>query len=530
MKALRDRLAAKVGHPRLAKLAKPGITPDTVGSDPKTSARKVKADRDAKRVKAAKDNRLASSAPDATAGSKKSGKKRSGIRASGAAAGPLADTARPAADRADAAAVNVAVAPAGVRVESAPSAVEATVDADAATVLISWTLPDDNVAEVGFRLHGATNLPCPDTYTSSGTCDLTEVPAGTYTVQYREDGGDWQDAGASAEVPVAPPTNVTLTPTVHGLTVDWDPSASPDVTGYVATATPVEPSSDSESDGCASLTGCAITDLSYQEYSVSVVAQIDDAQSEPATAQDTPLPEIPAAPTGVTATVSGPNAITLSWNAVTSDYGVPIKYMGGVGTTNWGLGCWDEPMDALTCTVDGLPAGTTYTITAYAIGDVMSDAGHAAANVTIPLPSSVPANAPSMDSNLGGEDPVAGGQITISGDGFQPFSTIVLAIYSAPRILGTATAGAGGAFSKTLTLPDAYLGSHTLVASGLDPSGEPRYMTLSVVIAAGGAGGLPVTGSPVALLLLIGSSLVTVGGGILFGCRPRRLRAVAMTH
>jgi hypothetical protein len=220
--------------------------------------------------------------------------------------------------------------------------------------------------------------------------------------------------------------------------------------------------------------------------------------------------------------MTGPNAITISWHAVTSDYGVPITYIGAVGTDNWGTACWDAvPRDALTCTINGLPLGTTYTITAFAAGDVSSDAGRAPATVTLSLPSSVPANAPSMDSDLGGDDPVQGGTIVVSGDGFQQDSTVVLALYSAPLVLGTATADADGAFSMTLTLPDGYVGNHTILASGVDPDGEPRFLTLSIDVVAGEGGGLPATGGPVALLLLLGATLVAAGGGILLGCRPR---------
>jgi hypothetical protein len=432
--------------------------------------------------------------------------------------------------RASGATTNVPAPPPGdVQARSAPSAVDATVDGQAATVTIAWTLPDENTAAVGFRLNGPTTIECPGTATAGGSCELTEVPPGTYAVQYDEDGGGWVDGGASAEVPVAPPADVTATPTVHGLNLAWEPSPSPGVTGYVATVTPVDVGDGDQPAHCESMTGCAITDLTYRAHTVSVVAKVDQAQSQAATVEAIPLPETPAAPTGVTATLSGPNAITISWNAVTSNYGVAIKYMGGIGAENWGQGCWDEPMNALTCTVDGLPAGTAYTITAFAVGDVTSEPGRAAAKVTIPLPASVPARAPTMRSNLKGADPVVGGKITISGRGYRPFSTVVLAIYSTPVVLGSATARADGTFAATVTLPKGQVGSHTLLASGVDAGGNPRYMKLAVNVAeaGGGAGGLPLTGSPVALLLLIGAGLVMGGGGTLVVSRPRRATTTA---
>jgi titin len=414
-----------------------------------------------------------------------------------------------------------AAKPDDVQARDVPSPVEATVDDDAASVTITWTLPEDNAAEVAFRLQGTTNIECPETATASGSCSLTEVPPGDYDVQYDEDGNGWVDAGVGAEVPVAPPAEVTVTPTVHGLSIAWEPSASPGVTGYVATA-----AADGDDPAtCSSMDGCAITGLDYQPYAVSVVAKVGEVTSAAATVDATPLPETPAAPTGVTAKLSGPNAITISWNAVTSSYGVPIKYMGGIGTDNWGRGCWDEPMNALTCTVDGLPAGTSYTITAFAIGDVMSEPGRAAAKLTIPLPSSPPADAPRMRPGRGATDPVAGGRITFSGSGYQPFSTVMLAIYSEPVVLGSANVEADGTFTATVTLPDGYAGDHTLLASGVDADGNPRYMTLAVDIGAGGGGGLPVTGPPIVILLLLGAGLVGGGGAVLVAARPRRAAA-----
>jgi hypothetical protein len=454
----------------------------------------------------------------------KAGSKATGTATAKASSHGKAKTERSATHGARGAAARVTAAhTAGVQGRSAPSTLYATVDGDAATVTLTWTLPDENTAEVGFRLNGPTTIACPGTATAGDSCQLSDVPPGQYAVEYQEDSDGWVDADVSADVPVAPPADVTVTPSVHGLTVAWEPSASPGVTGYVATATPVD-GGDGEPAHCASMSGCALADLSYQAYTVGVVATVDSAESEPATVDATPLPETPASPAGVTATLSGPNAITISWHAVTSAYGVPIKYMGGIGAENWGEGCWDQPMDALTCTVDGLPAGTSYTITAFAIGDVMSEPGHAAAKLTISLPSSVPTGAPRMKSDLRGADPVRGGKFTITGNGFQPFSTAVLAIYSTPVVLGSAIVKADGTFSATVTLPDGYIGSHTVLASGVDVNGAPRYMTLAVSIAeaGGGAGGLPVTGSPVVLLLILGAGLVIGGGGILVATRPRR--------
>jgi hypothetical protein len=410
-----------------------------------------------------------------------------------------------------------AAKPGEVQARAVPSTVEATVDGDAARVTITWTLPANNAAEVAFRLQGPTTIECAGTATASGSCTLTAVPPGDYDVQYDDDGNGWVDAGVGAEVPLAPATEVTVTPTVHGLRVSWKPSPSPGVTRYVAMAAEGR----TETAGCEALAGCTITGLAATQHLVYVQALTGDHAARWAVVYATPLPEKPAAPTGVTAKVSGPNSITISWNPVTSKYRVPIRYMGAVGTENWGRGCWDEPRKALSCTIDGLPAGTSYTVTAFAVGDVTSEPGRAAAKLTIPLPSSPPAGAPRMKPGRGSADPVAGGRITFSGSGYQPSSTVVLAIYSEPVVLGSATAEADGTFTATVTLPDGYAGEHTLLASGVDADGDPRYMTLALDIGAGGGGGLPVTGPPIVVLLLLGAGLIA-GGGLLAATRPRK--------
>jgi hypothetical protein len=415
--------------------------------------------------------------------------------------------------------------PDDVRAKAAPVSVEATVDSAAAGVTITWTLPEDNDAEVAFRLHGTTDIECPVKATASGTCELSAVPVGDYTVQFNEAGNGWVSADVNVDVPVAPPAAVTVKPTVHGLSVSWEPSPTPGVNRYVAMAAEGR----TETAGCESMTGCTITGLAYTQHLVYVQALLGNDVSSWASVNATPLPETPAAPTGVTAKVSGPNAITISWKPVTSKYGVPIKYMGAIGTENWGRGCWEEPRNALSCTVDGLPAGASYTVTAYAIGDVMSEPGRAAAKLAIPLPSSPPADAPRLKPGRGATDPVAGGRITFSGNGYRPFSTVVLAIYSEPVVLGSAKVEADGAFTATVTLPEGYVGDHTLLASGVGADGKPRYMTLALGIggSGGGGGGLPVTGPSIVLWLLLAAGLIGGGGAILVAARPRKAIAAA---
>ncbi|WP_426514407.1 hypothetical protein ACPPVO_29610 [Dactylosporangium sp. McL0621] len=88
-----------------------------------------------------------------------------------------------------------------------------------------------------------------------------------------------------------------------------------------------------------------------------------------------------------------------------------------------------------------------------------------------------------------------------------------------------------GAFSIPVTVPAGYTGSHTLVASGVDSTGTPRFLTLGVDIvehtgplraepgghgaATGGdvsaSGTLAVTGDPISSIAMFGLCLLLAG-------------------
>jgi hypothetical protein len=121
-----------------------------------------------------------------------------------------------------------------------------------------------------------------------------------------------------------------------------------------------------------------------------------------------------------------------------------------------------------------------------------------------------------------GSPVTAGRQVTLSGSGYLPGSSVDLYVYSTPVKLGTTTADAHGAFSATVALPENLAaGTHHLVAAGVDQGGSPRYLVLAVTVAgeraaitAGlastGAAPLPLLGGA-AVLLLAGTTLVLLG-------------------
>jgi outer membrane protein OmpA-like peptidoglycan-associated protein len=69
------------------------------------------------------------------------------------------------------------------------------------------------------------------------------------------------------------------------------------------------------------------------------------------------------------------------------------------------------------------------------------------------------------------------------GTGFDPQSFVYVWLFSEPRLLGTLTVDANGAFRGTVPLPaDVPVGRHTLQVNGLTPEGKVRSLSLGVQV------------------------------------------------
>ncbi|WP_412751221.1 fibronectin type III domain-containing protein [Krasilnikovia sp. M28-CT-15] len=336
------------------------------------------------------------------------------------------------------------------------------------------------------------------------------------------------------------PTNVRAETAPTGIHVSWDAvQASPPGIQYSAFARP--PGSTDPGFGCfepasepGGRLGCTISrDLDPgAEYEVYVVAQNGPDRSDPAfvdglvTAGGTA--PAPAAPT-ITTVRAGQGILTVSWEKVqfTTSFTATAVAADGVSP---GGSC--QVSKALSCTITGLSAGVTYRVSVTATGPGgTSPASTAATGIPTGVPTAPPEppkNAPTMESDVThGETPAAGSHITMSGDGFKPGTTVVVALYSEPQVLARPVVAANGSFSAVVTIPATYKGEHTFVATGINPSGKVRYLTLPVTIAAAGTG-LPVTGPPITALALFGLAMVTAGCYAVFATR-RRPRPTATT-
>lgn len=141
------------------------------------------------------------------------------------------------------------------------------------------------------------------------------------------------------------------------------------------------------------------------------------------------------------------------------------------------------------------------------------------------LAQTYPPQAPTVETGTATVPP--GGQVLLTGDNWQPGSTVTLSLHTQTIALGQATAGADGSFSKLVTLPSSVSpGGHTVEAAGINANGKPAVARTSLTVASAGTsvGGTSLTGANIspALLLMFGLML----GGLVALIAARR-RATA---
>lgn len=113
-------------------------------------------------------------------------------------------------------------------------------------------------------------------------------------------------------------------------------------------------------------------------------------------------------------------------------------------------------------------------------------------------------------------------EITVSGLGFAPRSSVEIWAFSNPVVLGTATVDANGSFSSVVELPDDIRpGEHTVQVEGLLPNGTTRALALGIAVQARPIE-LPVTGGSADLYLQL--SLLVTAIGLMMTTRTIRHR------
>jgi hypothetical protein len=244
-------------------------------------------------------------------------------------------------------------------VPGAPRDITVTTSGRQATVF--WSRPaDDGGAEI--TSYTVTTTPGGGTCTTPTTsCTFDGLENGrTYTFRVagvnRVGSGTPTATDALLQGPTpSPARDVRVAPGDRSLAVAWSASASDDVRGYIATASP-----GGKRCSTADL-ACTITGLrNGRAYRVTVTARTATADSAPATAA---RPVSPLGPPGsprdlrVTPTAGG---LTVTWRAPLDDGGRRIQHY---VATAWPGGRTCQATDTRRCTIGGLTTGTAYSVT-----------------------------------------------------------------------------------------------------------------------------------------------------------------------
>ncbi|XP_039325989.1 fibronectin isoform X10 [Saimiri boliviensis] len=235
------------------------------------------------------------------------------------------------------------------------------------TIVITWT----PAPRIGFKLgvRPSQGGEAPREVTSdSGSIVVSGLTPGVeyvYTIQVLRDGQE-RDAPIVNKVvtPLSPPTNLHLesNPDTGVLTVSWERSTTPDITGYRITTTPTngQQGYSLEEEVHADQSSCTFDNLSPGlEYNVSVYTVKDDKESVPIS--DTIIPEVPQL-TDLSFVDITDSSIGLRWTPLNSS--TIIGYRITVVAAGEGIPIFEDFVDSTVgyYTVTGLEPGIDYDI------------------------------------------------------------------------------------------------------------------------------------------------------------------------
>nr|XP_008997685.1 fibronectin isoform X9 [Callithrix jacchus] len=235
------------------------------------------------------------------------------------------------------------------------------------TIVITWT----PAPRIGFKLgvRPSQGGEAPREVTSdSGSIVVSGLTPGVeyvYTIQVLRDGKE-RDAPIVNKVvtPLSPPTNLHLesNPDTGVLTVSWERSTTPDITGYRITTTPTngQQGYSLEEEVHADQSSCTFDNLSPGlEYNVSVYTVKDDKESVPIS--DTIIPEVPQL-TDLSFVDITDSSIGLRWTPLNSS--TIIGYRITVVAAGEGIPIFEDFVDSSVgyYTVTGLEPGIDYDI------------------------------------------------------------------------------------------------------------------------------------------------------------------------
>jgi hypothetical protein len=316
---------------------------------------------------------------------------------------------------------------------------------------------------------------------------------------------------------------VTSVPTVAGLTVTYDGSATPpsDAGIYGVTATVDDPNRQGTASGTLVISpadatvGITGVDPVYDGRQHPVVVTTDPAGlTVTVTYNGSTTAPFSAGTYTVVATVTNPNYTGTASARYTMHpapiapvlvSGAPPEILPGDGTAIDGSG----NVLPVTVTVSATTGGNTVELTD----------GFITLNVD-------PIDPGSITSNPDGSQTLAVGKtVSVTGNGFDPFSIVQIWMFSQPRLLATVRVGADGSFVQPVLVPtDLAVGDHTMQVHGYDHHHTHRSLQVGVRIAARQTGVLPATGT--ASMHLIELAFALLGLGLALRRLARRTASV----
>jgi titin len=178
--------------------------------------------------------------------------------------------------------------------------------------------------------------------------------------------------------------------------------------------------------------------------------------------------------------------------------------------------------DATSCVI-GAEAGTAYTVSVVALSAAGESPASSPSDSVVPSDPVVSSTPPDTDLPLdtgdGAISSAAPGQtLVVMGNGYAPYSSVTITVYSSPQVLASVVADGTGAFAQPITVPVGLAaGTHSFVASGVDEDGNVRALRLDLTVTASGSSGggsLPITGPAVVWLIVAGFALTLAGVGM----------------